>query len=98
MASRICLTVKSGSWNSLPYVSRAGRPLDAAWFEARDDREVDEDEATGESKGEWRADVEAEEASCAESTVAVRLAARRGRHLLDGHFFLFFLRSPERCR
>jgi hypothetical protein len=90
------LMVKSGSWNSLPYVSRAGRSLGAASSEARDDRDVDEDEATGESKGEWRADVEAEEASCTESTVAVRLAAGRGRNVLDGIFFRSCLRAQKR--
>ena len=56
----------------------------AASSEASDDSDVDDDEAVGESKGEGWADVEADEASCTESVVAVRLAAGRGRSVLDG--------------
>jgi hypothetical protein len=62
--------------------------LGEASSEARDDSDVDDEEAVGESKGEWWADVDVDvdEASRAESVVAERLAAGRGRNVLDGIF------------
>lgn len=55
MASRICLIVKSGIWNSFPYVS-SNLPLACSrsnrLSESRDERDVDDADCRGESSGE----------------------------------------------
>jgi hypothetical protein len=57
MASRISLMVKSGTWNSLPYVSTSLPYLVGAGAssEASEDSEVDEGDWRGESMGETTA-------------------------------------------
>ena len=73
MASRICLMVKSGSWNSLPYVSSIF-PLpslvSSAPSEPREDSEVEDGDCLGVSTGE--ADTELEDDEGAESATADR--------------------------
>lgn len=61
MASRICLMVKSGNWNSLPYVSSnldLGCSRSNGLSESRDERDVDDGDWRGVSSGEGEMEFE----------------------------------------
>ena len=64
MASRICFTVQSGTWNSLPYVSRsftAALLVSGPVSESREDSEVVDGDCRGESTGEAEIELEVDE-------------------------------------
>ena len=71
IASRICLMVKSGIWNSLPYVSSIfALPLSSTVSESMEERDVEEGEWRGVSPGEATTELSSDEGL--ESVVAIR--------------------------